>query len=574
MAVFTAAFSAGADDGQVVVRRGGKFQYRVHKAPRFTSRLGPVALAGLDAVGGSKGDVPSALGAGPPELGKFPAGELGGAASGRAPFGVRGQKPCRDCKTTIADGRRERAAALWLTRDFELDGTEELSSLELRVRYQDGLVIHLNGHEVARRNLPADSGTVAIAGRKRGPEWESIWLAVVPGLVRKGSNRLAVEVRPSGYRDGPSFDFELVAWARSKLTRGPIVQRRTGNEAIIRFSTDAPVKAEIEWGPSSKLGKRVTTAGGGLAINHRAVLRGLPAKAPFFYRVKAGATVSPTYKVGAWPSGGTIRFAVYGDMRGGHRVHERISEAIGKEAADFVVVTGDLVLRGSDGGDWQRFFQVAADLLARTPYYPVAGNHDLGRSGHERRLMNELFELPEPPAKRPAWGNWYSFDVADLHFVMLDSNAYKHSEQQAWLIDDLAAARARGVRAIFAAVHDGPYSRGLHRGNRYAQATYVPVLHKYGVDMLFSGHDHLYQRGEVDGLRYAVSGGGGAPLYSVRCGNKGQRKCRVADGMKHIDSTYHYLLVTVRNRTLEMCPKRPDGTAVEACVSYRLRRRK
>ncbi|MBT8492725.1 MAG: hypothetical protein KJO07_06665, partial [Deltaproteobacteria bacterium] len=130
----------------------------------------------------------------------------------------------------------------------------------------------------------------------------------------------------------------------------------------------------------------------------------------------------------------------------------------------------------------------------------------------------------------------------------------------------------RGVRAIFAAVHDGPYSRGLHRGNRYAQANYVPLLQKHRVELLFAGHDHLYQRGQVGGLRYVVSGGGGAPLYSVRCGGKRQKRCRTADGMEHVDSTHHYLLVTVRKRTVELCPKRPDGTAVEKCVSYKLRR--
>ena len=46
------------------------------------------------------------------------------------------------------------------------------------------------------------------------------------------------------------------------------------------------------------------------------------------------------------------------------------------------------------------------------------------------------------------------------------------------------------------------------------------------VSFVFSGHDHLYQRGEVDGLKYVVSGGGGAPLYSVRCGAKGKPRCK------------------------------------------------
>jgi 3',5'-cyclic AMP phosphodiesterase CpdA len=185
--------------------------------------------------------------------------------------------------------------------------------------------------------------------------------------------------------------------------------------------------------------------------------------------------------------------------------------------------------------------------------------------------MNELFALWPAPPSRPSWGHWYSFEVGGVHIVMLDSNAYRHAEQLEWLERDLAAARKRGVRAIFATTHDGPYSRGIHRGNRYAADKYAPVLARHGVAMVFSGHDHLYQRGEVDGLRYVVSGGGGAPLYPVRCGIKGKRRCRVDDGMQHAESAHHYVAVSVFAGHAQLCPRRPDRQPLEPCVKIPLR---
>jgi 3',5'-cyclic AMP phosphodiesterase CpdA len=180
--------------------------------------------------------------------------------------------------------------------------------------------------------------------------------------------------------------------------------------------------------------------------------------------------------------------------------------------------------------------------------------------------MGDLFALWPLPPGRPAWAHWYSFDVADLHLVMLDSNAYDQPAQLEWLARDLAAARKNGARWIFAAVHDGAYSRGSHGGNKIAAQSYAPLLARHGVAVLFSGHDHIYQRGEVRGLRYVVSGGGGAPLYPISCGVSGRPACRVDDGMIKATSEHHYVALTVHRDHALMCARRPDRSPLEPCV--------
>jgi acid phosphatase type 7 len=282
--------------------------------------------------------------------------------------------------------------------------------------------------------------------------------------------------------------------------------------------------------------------------------------------VRAGRGQTPVYMFTTAPApGDVVRIGVYGDVRGGHDVHRRLVEGMRGEALDLVVVTGDMVLRGSDEGDWQRFFAVTRDLLAQVRYLPAIGNHDVGWSGSD----DDVFALPAGPADRPDGTHWYSLQVADVFLVFLDSNAYERVEQERWLAAELAGARARKVRAIIVLTHDGPFSRGTHRGNLVARERYVPILARHHVDLLLAGHDHLYQRGEHLGVRYIVSGGGGAGLYRIACGVAGKPPC-ADDGMQKIAVEHHYIVLTLDREVMEMCPRRPDGRLLEKCVRYRL----
>ena len=577
-ALVAVADRAAGHGPRVYIPAGSVLHYRVATAPVPGRQLGPIALTALDRLDDPAASVPPVLGVTPPDIPPpgWPARPLArdpAATAGPAPLGARdGEGGACACATSVGNTAAQRVAALYATRTFAVgDEPGEVRLLRLRVRYRDGLVVHINGREVARRNLGAGAGPMDIAARPHGPEWETFYVPVVPGLLVPGDNLLAVEVRPSGHRLAPVLDLELSSTARADIVRGPVVQQVGETSAALVFETDLPAQAVVEYGPTAARGRVARSAGGGLAVRHVVRLDDLPAGQPVHYRVIAGSEVSDDLVFHTAPAAGDVlRFVVYGDVRGGHQTHGALVEAILGEAPDLVLVTGDLVLRGSDEGDWQRFFAVTQGLLARVPYYPAAGNHDTGRSGDEGRRMNEIFLLWPPPADRPEWGHWYSFDVAGVHFVMLDSNAYEHDEQLAWLERDLAAARQRGVRAIFASAHDGPYSRGPHGGSAYAAEHYAPVLARHGVVLMFTGHDHLYQRGEVDGLAYMVSGGGGAPLYRVRCGVRGRRACARADGMAHVTSEHHYIIVTVYPGQVQACPKRADGSPLEPCTTYRL----
>src|SRR5262249_19893257 len=131
-----------------------------------------------------------------------------------------------------------------------------------------------------------------------------------------------------------------------------------------------------------------------------------------------------------------------------------------------------------------------------------------------------------------------------------------------------ARCRARGAvpaRQIppsppsFVAPPPPPFSISLHGGQRDLRERWTPLFEKYGVAAVFSGHDHVYERAEVGGVRYFVSGGGGAPLYP--------RKARPSEidagAVKFFERVNHYLRVHVVGDQIEVAAIRVDGTPIE-----------
>ena len=180
-----------------------------------------------------------------------------------------------------------------------------------------------------------------------------------------------------------------------------------------------------------------------------------------------------------------------------------------------MINTGDLTDVGTEESNWQRYFDITAPLGAIAPVIPVLGNHDAARGGAGALKTWELFDMP-----KPAPPFYTSFDLGGVHFIALDTND-GGGAQRDWLQDDLARARRHHARAVFAFCHEPPWSHGLHGDSHRMIRDYAPLLVAGHVDVLFCGHDHIYERGAgptpKGKLTYIVTGGGGAPLYNPRC---------------------------------------------------------
>ncbi len=151
---------------------------------------------------------------------------------------------------------------------------------------------------------------------------------------------------------------------------------------------------------------------------------------------------------------------------------------------------------------------------------PAPGNHEYHTPG-----AADYFEHFGDAAGDPAEG-WYSYDLGTWHVVVLNSNCDEiggcgdRSPQLEWLRSDLAASTAVCTVAYS---HSPRYSSGPHGGDE-AMASIWAELDAAGVELLLSGHDHIYERfaprdaaGQpaAHGVRQFVVGTGGRSLYDV-----------------------------------------------------------
>ncbi len=240
------------------------------------------------------------------------------------------------------------------------------------------------------------------------------------------------------------------------------------------------------------------------------------------------------------PTSGNFTFLVYGDNRDRDVDHGQVIRAMVPEVPDFVLQTGDMTGNAGVESLWTRYFAVAAPLLRAAPMYPVLGNHEL-HGDPEARHFYRFFVLPGGRNTQNK-AVYYSFRYGNSLFVALDGNSPYDSLQGPWLERTLAIGSADAtLRHIFVFVHQPPFAVGAYCGSEREQKRFVPLFQRYKVRAVFGGHEHAYQHLERGGIRYFVSGGGGAPLYhrTQPCTEEDQR------ALKLFRAEHHYLRVKI-----------------------------
>jgi predicted phosphodiesterase len=328
------------------------------------------------------------------------------------------------------------------------------------------------------------------------------------GLLRASGNVLGLLVHAGGnaeMRIGPTLDGDAIDAAQAgvgaMVVRGPWLIAPTADGVTIVWETNQPVASSAVVD-----GKAFD---GGAGTRHIAKVSGLQPSHAYPYHLDTNGVSTEEAELTTAPAdkSARIRFIAYGDNRTDGDAHRRVVDAMRNEGADFVVNTGDLVASSNDS-EWQTFFDIEYAFLARTPFVPTIGNHEDMSGGSSR--FSELFPLGSDRFK----GHVYGFDYGSVHIAVLDSNQFLR-DQAPWLDADLAAAEANGARHLFVVMHWGPYSSGKtlnHGCNDDAQLYIEPIARAHRVDAFVAGHDHFYERGNANGLRYFVVGGGGAPL--------------------------------------------------------------
>lgn len=329
----------------------------------------------------------------------------------------------------------------------------------------------------------------------------------------------------------------IAPYLQAGTSRSMAVLWRSSKAALGRVEM-TPLTATSREGPAEVWSAREP----GVGVLHQLHVEGLQPATLYRYRCYDGDTPAGegVFKTLPERSDASFRFAVLGDSGSGNANQMAVASALERWNPDFVLHTGDVIYeRGESQNYIPRFVQPYRAIINRAVVYPTIGNHD-----HRTESAAPYLRFFEVPRETPTQTErWYSFRAGAIEFYALDTNIAfgRGSEQFRWLEAALARSDAPLRVAFF---HHPPYSGGSHGSSLYVRRALGPLFERWDVRVVFSGHDHHYERSlpredfHEDGRpsTYFVTGGGGAWLRPVK------REAFSATAR----SAYHFLGVTVQ----------------------------
>jgi acid phosphatase type 7 len=340
--------------------------------------------------------------------------------------------------------------------------------------------------------------------------------------------------------------------------RGPYVQGVTASSAVICWVSQHPGSGVVEYGKTPELGCKETDPR--VRRRHVVALAALDPGSTYHYRVEGvGGSSSGCFRTAPVGDDSRFSFAVVGDSGSGGKGQLAVAALLERLRPDLVLHTGDVVYpAGQERHYDRRFFAPYRNLIKMVPLFPVLGNHDVRKGNGAAFLENFHPPLGSPGSTK----RYYSFDWGNTHFVALDSELYhgdrgsNPEEQRDFLERDLATTRKRWTVAF---LHRSPYGSSRHGGDEKVREDLEPLFVKHGVDLIFSGHDHVYERTvPITGVTYVVSGGGGRRLYPA--GNGELTASSV--------SVHHAVLVRVSGSRLLLETLEVGGKVVDRSELY------
>jgi hypothetical protein len=284
---------------------------------------------------------------------------------------------------------------------------------------------------------------------------------------------------------------------------------------------------------------------------------------------ETGIVVAPDLSpIGTFTTGkpageaGPFEVLLAGDSRGGTDTIRDEMAHLSMLPSDFWCFNGDM----SNGGtqpEWSDWMDAMGPILASRPLMGVQGNHEVFANVYYAQFAFPVMPGLEPELVEHAW----AFTYGNAHFIGLDSNSEEAVIGQVpWLEGHLATVAADPeIDWIFAMMHHAPYSAcSVHGSTARLQTHWVPLFEAYGVDIVFAGHDHNYERTHPvldqavatpeEGVVYVVAGAFGAPAYTN--GNDWWTAVSVHGAVGN------YVRVQIDGKQLELKAYSLDGTQV------------
>ena len=363
-----------------------------------------------------------------------------------------------------------------------------------------------------------------------------------------------------------------------RIIKGPYLQNVQKTAITIMWETGCEATSRVDYGKEKAYSKKIVSEK--LEKIHEITISGLEEETIYHYQVSSNVPSEQAEKVRTIASEDNIFktavkdntpfcFAVWGDNRTDAKTHKRIIDVIVERRPDIVINVGDVVTKGDNYEEWGReFFEPAKELFKNTPFYIAIGNHEYYDKDY-KYTPGKRCEWFHRFVSCPPHDNYCSFDYGNAHFVILDVNKFAYnigptdchpgSVQYKWLEEDMRSSDATWKFVFW---HPPPYCSGDYAVPKMREL--CPLLEKYGVDVVFNGHAHVYERSYPlrgnridmkDGIVYIVSGGGGCGLTNL--GEK--RSFWTAEAV----SRHHYCLVKIAEKNFEMIVYDIDGKVLD-----------
>lgn len=334
----------------------------------------------------------------------------------------------------------------------------------------------------------------------------------------------------------------------------PYLQFVTQDGITVMWETSLPTSGKVRFGETDQFGEEFVEEGE--KTLHEVRLSGLKPQTGYFYKVTStgGEQRVIESQLSSFQSANLAEtpfaFGVIADTQGNPTVCKALSDRMWMQRPNFFIIPGDLVDTGPNKKHWtDHFFPGLNPIASRVAFFPVIGNHE-----QNAKFYYDYVSCPDPEY-------YYTFKYGNSQFFMIDSNKEcgPGSEQYNWLETELARSQAVWK---FVSYHHPSYSSDeddygdmWHGKSEYGDRrlrSLSTLYDKYGVDIVWNGHIHSYERTwplladkpvERNGTIYMITGGGGGGLETA-----GPIRPYFQNNVKH---GHHYCLVAINGKTLE-----------------------
>ena len=331
------------------------------------------------------------------------------------------------------------------------------------------------------------------------------------------------------------FCFCPLGAVAAHLVRGPYLEDPTQTTLVLRWQTDEPTPAWLEYGPAPRCNQIMTITPEG--THHKAVLYGLVPNQDFCYRVyvynqardgvqepisgsfrtlfSAERKIVNFLAIGATASSSPVMQSAISDENTEIAKADASAEAekqaraglaalMEQTKSDFLIHTGNLTHSGLNADADAEFFTPFKNVLRNTPLFVAVGPNEYGPDRADR-ASKSFFQTNYRRFHDMPWSNatpkYYSFDSANARFIFLDTNVTEgavwapelteESSQVAWLKSTLSSA---GEKWKIVVMNAPAYSSGARGANPDVFLNLVKIFEDYRVNLVLQGGDADYER--------------------------------------------------------------------------------